>query len=231
MTLCRHRASRQKSQGGTIPAFARSCRAVAAVGLLVYALPAGADRNVLAPRGLIAVPDSLKLEYAFQASNHRSNLGWLTVGMPSQLYGLELEVERSEPGGRGRETFSLQYSLTGNAFSDLAPSISVGLRDVLRRGRDGQALFLAATKTLGLSQQQERLLRDWKLHVGYGSSRLGGPFIGMQGRFSFGPTANVEYAARRFNSSVALPVSKYLNLKAYTLDGDLFYGASFVLVK
>jgi hypothetical protein len=205
--------------------------AVAAAGFLVCPAHARADRNVLAPRGLIAVPDSLKLEYAFEGSNGRNNLGWLTIGLPGRLNGLELEAERFELGGTRRETFSVQYSLTGNAFSDLAPSVSLGVRDVLRRGRDAQALFLVGTKTLGLSQQQERLLQDWKLHVGYGTSRLDGPFVGIQARFALGFTAYAEYVSKRFNASLALPLTKYMNLKAYTLDGDLYYGASFVLVK
>lgn len=192
---------------------------------------AHADRLVLGPSGLIVVPLSLKAEYALMGSNSRNNLGWLAVGLPEQLHGVELEAERFELGGQRRETLSVQYSLTGNAFSDLAPSISVGVRDLLNRGRERQSIFLAATKTFKLSQQQEHLLRDWKLNVGYGTSRLGGAFIGVQGRFTLGFVASAEYVARRVNASLAFPVAKFFSLKAYTLDGDLFYGATLRLVK
>jgi hypothetical protein len=225
------RFGQRSGAGGTFCILARSFMALGAAGLLVSGAAARADRNVLAPRGLIAVPNSLGLEYAAMGSNHRNNLEWLTVGMPGQLHGLELEAERFELGGRRQETMSVQYSLTGNAFSDLAPSVSVGVRDLLRRGMEGQALFFAATKTFRLSERQEHVLRDWKLHVGYGTSRLDGVFIGVQGRFTFGFTANAEYVARRFNASLAFPVTKYFNLKAYTLDRDVFYGATLVLVK
>lgn len=192
-------------------------------------MTARADRNVLAPRGLIAEPNSLRLEYAALSSNGRTNLGWITVGWPDEALGLELEAERSEWGGQRRETLSAQYSLTGNAFSDLAPAVSVGVRDLLNRGREHRAFFLAATKTFGLNRTQERLLREWKLHLGYGSSRLDGPYVGIQSRFTLGFTARAEFVARRFNGSVAWPVGRYFNLNAYSLDGDLFYGATFTL--
>lgn len=190
-----------------------------------------ADRNVLAPRGLIAEPSSLRLEYAALSAGGRTHLGWLTVGWPDEGLGLELEAERFEQGGRRRETLSAQYSLTGNVFSDLAPAVSIGVRDLLNRGRERRAFFLAATKTFGLSRTQERLLREWKLHVGYGSSRLNGPYVGIQGRFTLGFTVHAEYVARRVNGSVAWPVGRYLNLNAYSLDGDLFYGATFTVTK
>jgi hypothetical protein len=199
--------------------------------LLSASAGAKADRNVLAPTGLIAIPNSIRFEAAVLGSNSHSNLDWITIGMPNQLLGLELEAERVERPGFRSNSFSAQYSLTGNAFSDLAPSLSVGVRDVLRQGPEGQALFVALTKTFGLSRAQERILRDYKVHVGYGTSRLDGPFIGIQGRFVAGFTAKAEYLSRHFNASVALPLVKNLNLKAYSLNGDFFYGAAFTIAK
>lgn len=199
--------------------------------LAALSVSARADRNVLAPRGLIAVPNSAQIEFVASAANGHSNLGWLTVGLPIPDVNLELEAAHFELGGKRNETFSLQYSPLGNLLSREAPVVSVGIRDVLRRGPEGQALFVAATKTLGLSQRQERVLRDWKLHLGVGSSRLGGPFIGVQGRFAMGFTVSAEYAARRFNASIAWPVGRRLLLKASVLNGETFYGASFVVVR
>ncbi len=49
--------------------------------------------------------------------------------------------------------------------------------------------------------------------------------------FALGFTASAEYLARRFNASIALPVIKHLDLKAYMLNGHAFYGASFLIVK
>jgi hypothetical protein len=164
------------------------------------------------------------------ASNGHSHLGWLTIGYPDEALGLELEAERSDWNRRQRETFALQYSLTGNAFSDLAPAVSVGVRDVLNRGREGRAFFLAATKTFRLSERQEKFLRDWKLHLGYGSNRLNGAYVGVEGRLTLGLTANLEYLAGRLNTAISLPIARYLRLRLYSLDGGLFYGASFALI-
>lgn len=206
--------------------------AVAATTVLsICCSGAQADRGVLAPIGLVLSPNSVRLEYIHMASDGRSHLGWLTVGYPDEALGLELEAERSDLDRRRRETFAVQYSLTGNAFSDLAPAISVGMRDVLNRGREGRAFFLAATKTFRLSESQERILRDWKLHLGYGSNRLNGAYIGVEGRLTLGLTANLEYLAGRFNAALALPIARYIRLRAYTLNGDLFYGASVALIR
>ncbi|HXG24587.1 MAG TPA: hypothetical protein VNJ09_08550, partial [Chthonomonadales bacterium] len=221
-------SSRGKPGNG---ALCRWTAVAAATVLSIFCSGAQADRGVLAPTGLVLSPNSARLEYIHMASDGRSNLGWLTVGYPDEELGLELEAERSDLGSRQRETFAIQYSLTGNAFSDLAPAISVGVRDVLNRGREGRAFFLAATKTFRLSESQEKILRDWKLHLGYGSNRLDGAYIGVEGRLALGLTANLEYLAGRFNAALALPIARYIRLRAYTLDGDLFYGASVALIR
>ncbi len=187
---------------------------------------ASGDRIVLAPRGLITTPGAARIEFATLADNSRSNIAWINAGLPQQDLGLELEGEHFELGGQRRETFSLQYTLTGNAFSDFAPAFSVGLRDALNKGREGRSLFAAATKTLGLSLNQEHLIRDLKVHAGYGTSKLGGAYVGLTGRFTLGFTANVEYVAHRFNAEIAVPVARNLQIRGYSLNGDVFYGAS-----
>lgn len=191
---------------------------------------ARADRNVLAPRGLVASPGLLRLEYLLRESDSRSSLGWATFGLPVEDLGLEVEFERLDLS-RKRETVSFQYTLTGNAFSDIAPAVSVGVRDSLNRGREGRAFYLSITKTFGLSLAQDRILRDLKAHAGYGSRRLGGLWIGVQGKFRPGFTVHAEYLAHRLNASVSWPVSGPLEMRAYSLDGSLFYGASLVFIK
>lgn len=207
------------------------------VGCLAVLLPAlsganaRADRNVLAPRGLVASPGLLRLEYLIRESDSRSSLGWATFGLPVEDLGLEVELERFDLNRRARETVSLQYTLTGNAFSDIAPAVSVGVRDSLNRGREGRAFYLSMTKTFGLSLAQDRILRDLKAHAGYGTRRLGGLWIGVQGKFRPGFTVHAEYLAHRLNASVSWPVSGPLEMRAYSLDGNLFYGASLVFIK
>jgi hypothetical protein len=218
-------------RGGTNRRRMLSLFAMMALVLLLPARSARADRIVLAPRGTVVLPNSLKAEYAVMADDTRFYLGWAAVRLPESLYGMELEAEQSRLAGKRRETFSLQYPLTSEAFSDIAPAISLGVRDVLNQGREGRAFFLAATKTFGLSMAQERLARDVKLHAGFGSGHLDGLYAGLTARFTLGFTVGVEYAARRFNAEVAVPFTRYFNLKAYTLDGEVFFGASLILAK
>lgn len=198
---------------------------------ILFPVGARADRNVLAPSAFIVVPNTAKIEYATTFDRPHGNIGWVGVGLPDSLNGAELEFERFELGGKRRSTFSAQYSFTGNALSDIAPAISVGLRDALNQGREGRAFFAAASKTFKLSQQQERILRNWRLDLGVGTSHLGGAYVGVEGRFALGFTVNAEYLARRFNASIAFPVLRNLRLKAYSLNGEAFYGASFTVSK
>jgi hypothetical protein len=184
-----------------------------------------ADRIVLAPRGLITTPGTVRFEYARSASSGRRELGWINLGLTGGLNGVEPEAEHNGRPGTNKQTFSVQYTLTGNAFTDIAPAVSLGLRDALNEGREGRSLFIALTKTFGLSQAQERLLRDFKVHAGYGTSHLGGAFIGLQGRLPGGFTARAEYVARRVNASLALPLAHSLEAKVYSLDGQTYIGA------
>jgi hypothetical protein len=209
--------------------------ALAAALALSFVVLAGApclaDRIVLAPTGTIVNPNALRVEYFQAEGNARRNLGRAAFGVPGQLIGLELEVERAALDGRTRETFGFQYSPTGNLLADLAPALSFGVRDVLRRGRDGQAVFVSLTKSVGLSVGQERLLRSFRLHAGYGTSRLGGAFVGMSSVLRLGATVAAEYVAGDVNASlsVPLPLVPGLQARAYTLDGTFFFGAALTL--
>jgi hypothetical protein len=193
--------------------------------LLLTAAAADADRLVLTPRGFITTPGTLRAEY-FTAQKGGRNFGFLSTGLPLGPTVLELEAERADIGNTVRETLHAQYSITGNAFADLAPVVSVGVRDIMNRGRERRAYFVAMSKTIGLSVGQERFVKDLKVHLGLGSSRLEGVFGGVQMRLPFNLEARGEYAARRWNGSVSLPILRNLHARAYTLDGTFFYGGT-----
>ncbi|MEP6757215.1 MAG: hypothetical protein ABJA67_17045 [Chthonomonadales bacterium] len=200
------------------------------VGALLIAVvsTARADRNILAPRALITPPESPKIEGLFQVKNTRNYLSWANVGFDGKLIGLELEAERFELGGHRNEALSFQYSLTGNAFTDLAPAIALGVRDVFRTGRDKQAIFAVASKSFGLSKQQEQLVRDFKVHLGVGSSTLGGLFGGIQVKFKAGFTVQAEIVSLRYNASLSVPVlTRGVSAKAASLNGAGFFGAEY----
>jgi hypothetical protein len=183
-----------------------------------------AERIVLAPGGLVANPSSIAVEYAGKATGTRDWLGWVTIGVPKADLGLEVEVERYELNGLRGTALSAQYSLVGNAFSDIAPAVSVGVRDILHEGREGRALFVSATKTVGLSRNQERLLKDVKIHAGLGSSHLDGVFGGVTLKLACGPEAGAEYVRRVLNSSVSIPLMRNGSMRVFTLDGHIFVG-------
>lgn len=198
----------------------------AAAGALAVCggMPAHAERIVLAPGGLVAAPGSVAAEYVVRSASTRDWFGWVRVGAPRADLGVELELERHQDRGVRGTSLSAQYSVTGNAFSDIAPAISVGMRDVLNEGREGRAVFLSLTKTLGLSRSQERLVSNVRIHAGAGSSHMDGLFAGITARLACGPEIGVEVLRRRANASVSLRVLRYGELRAYSLDGRLYFG-------
>lgn len=197
------------------------------VTMLMGMASASADRIVLAPRGTIQQAGAVLGELAVQGSHTQNTLGFVDLGIPGNDLGLELEVERDDLWRTTRETFSLQYLVIPEGLTNnIGPAISVGARDILNRGREGRAFFLAGTKSFPLSRNQERLVRDLKLHGGYGTSHLDGPFVGAEARLTMGFRIMAEYAARRPDFELALPAGKHVTLRAYTLDGSAFYGAS-----
>ena len=187
---------------------------------------AAADRIVLAPRGLVSPPFSARIEYAVHPYIPRADIGWLNIGLPQEDLGLELELERFEVNNEARETFSFQYTFTGNGVADFAPAISLGIRDLLRRGRELQGIFAAATKNIGVPLATERTIQNLKVHIGFGTSAMDGLFAGAEAKV-LGVWVGGEYLSRRFNAALAVPVFSNLALRAYTLDGSSYFGASF----
>ncbi len=188
--------------------------------------PCRADRIVLAPRALTAPAGLIRLESAFLARDGRTNVEWLTVGIPPKDLGLELELERFETPGMHNGTFGLQYTLTGNALSDIAPAFSVGVRDVLNKGLEGRAGYVVVGKTFGLSQAMEHITKDLKAHLGVGTGPMQGLFGGVENHFVGGFTAAADYVGNRFNASLWAPVTRYGQARIYTLSGHVFYGAT-----
>lgn len=214
----------------------RHARRLLAQGALAAALLAGApraraDRTILSPCGTVVSPAAVKLEGAFRAERSGDSLLWLALGLPQQDLGLEVEAEQTSFGGVHRTGLSAQYSLTGNLLLDTpAPVVSVGVRDLLRSGREGQSFYFVAGKSIPVGGTQP-FISDLRLNVGYGSSRLGGGFASAEAKFRPGFVASVEYLNRRLNAQVALPLARFAQLRAYSLDGTVYYGAVVTLRK
>src|SRR5512140_2476894 len=125
---------------GTMTLVARSLmRLLPVLLVLLSATTARCDPLALAPRGTMARPDSLVLRALTDAGDGGTSLGWLTVGSPVADLPLEFELAGYDSGGRREGTFGLQYLVTTEAFSDLAPVVSIGVRDVLNTRAEGRA--------------------------------------------------------------------------------------------
>lgn len=189
------------------------------------AVRSGADRIVLAPSARIVNPSCVGATWLQSSRTPSQRAWWLSVGWPKDDLGLEVEVEGRDGRSVGRQTMSLQYSVIGEAFTNnMAPAISVGVRDVLNRMGSGMGAYLALTKTLGLSRAQERILQELRVSLGLGSGWLGGVWVGVQARLPLRSTASVEYLSRRVNASVAVPLERRLDARVYSLNGETYYG-------
>jgi len=190
--------------------------------LLALGTQTKADRIVLSPGGETLPENSFKTEAAFASASLQNNLSWFTY---SSADGIELEFERQQMVMETKPlyAFNLEYPLP--TFRNL-PALSLGIRDMLGTGTEHGAFYLAISKPLALSARQRRLVRDIRLNAGAGTGRIGGLFVGLETRLAAGLSLNAELYRRRPNFGVALPLTRHLQARAYSLDGDLFYGLS-----
>lgn len=190
-----------------------------------------ADRLVLAPRGRILSPGEAEVEFAVPTSAPWQYTTWLNLGVPVQDLGLEFEYRHTMSSGRANDTFGIQYSVIGEAFTNnIAPSIAVGLRDINNRA-EGRSLYLAMTKSLALSQAQERLLKSVRLTGGAGTGGINGLFGGVEITLSGGLHLAVESLAGKLNTGLRLPVAPQLEIRASTFDGEAMVGLAAKLMK
>lgn len=196
--------------------------------MLLGSAMARADRIVLAPEGGTLAPDGFKLEFAISPYLHEENRSWIQLSTPQSI---ELEANRVDLFGDRRDRYSLnvQYPV----ISDLGttPSISLGVRDLLGSGTEHRSFYLVVGKTLALSRRQRRLVTDLRISAGVGTERFNGLFFGVQARFKAGFSLSAEIFRNRPNVSLGLPLVRNLQAKAYSLDGDVFYGLTYTLAR
>ena len=186
-----------------------------------------ADRVVLAPAGATLDPENFKAEGLYSPYGGNQNRQWIQYSSPRQI---ELEYNRSGlRHDRVRHSFNAEYPL----LTDLGayPAISIGMRDIFGTGLERQSVYLAVGKTIGLSQRQEKRVRDLRLSFGYGTGYMGGGFIGIQARFRSGLHFDAEIYRNKPNVSLGFDLTRNLQLKAYSLNGDVHYGLAFTLIK
>lgn len=187
------------------------------------------DRSVLGPTGDTLPPDAYRSEFALNPHGKFQNRIWLQYSTPQ---GIELETERLDLAGERRKGYALniQYPLTYSLVSSI-PAVAVGVRDLLGTGNEHGAFYLAATKTIRLSDRQRRFAKEFKIDAGVGTGRIGGLFVGLQTRLASGLLLQAEIYQRHPNITIGLPITRHLDARAYSLDSHFYYGLSFSVQK
>jgi hypothetical protein len=200
--------------------------------LVAWAFSAGqkarADRIILSPDGNTLPPKGFKTEFAISPAQGNESQSWLQV---STAQGIELEAQRlSAPGVfNPRYNFNLEYPLLPD-FGNV-PAVSVGALDIFNSFSSTPKLYLAVARTIPLSDRQLHILRGIQLNAGLGTGAMDGLFLGIKARLTAGLGFEAEYYRNKFNLSLALPVARNLQVKTYSLDGTIFYGLSYTLVR
>ncbi len=218
------KADRSNDQSVKVVANRVSYSLLASLCCLLWGQTAQADRVVLEPDGSALPPQSVKLEFATSPYRQDENQSWIQFTTSEDV---EMEIARSEMASdkRASYAFNLQYPILSELGS--YPAISLGVRDLFGTGAEDRSLYIAASRSLSLSDHQLRLVREIKLNLGAGTNRIGGLFVGVQARLTAGFSLYAELYRRRPNLGIALPLTHNLQAKVYSLDGTINYGLAF----
>lgn len=204
-------------------------RCAALVPVLAAASSARAERVVLAPSARATLPAQLLLRSVWDTDSS-GRLSWLHIGWPQEDLGAEIELSSYRLGGRSAETVGLHYSVISEAISNnLAPGVAIGVRDLLNRGDEGRAIYLALSKTMPLSEMGERILGTLRLHAGYGSGRMGGGYLGASAETPFRVSVAVELLNRRTNWSASFWPIRPVAVEWLRTSGASYLGLRVVL--
>lgn len=192
--------------------------------LLLANARAQADRIVLAPLASTLRANGIKLETVISPYRGNENFSWVQISTPQSI---ELEYNRWDLMGdnRLRDSFNIQYPV----FSDFGsvPAVSIGVRDLLGTGVERQSFYIAAGRSIFLSDSQIKLWKEIKLTVGAGTGRFEGVFLGAALRLNCGVSFNAEIYRYRPNYSIGIPIVRHLEAKAHSLNGQIYYGLTF----
>lgn len=191
---------------------------VVALALVLCASQAFADRLVLTPTGSVLGRADLRGEAAFGPDDTR--LYWVNVGLGL----VELEGSRMEnDAGLKEDILSAEAALLPETI--LTPAVGVGVRDISDEIERGY--YVAVTKTVPLTDKIPFFLHDVKLHAGYGIDGINGLFGGAEIGLPMGFVLAGEYDGENTNASLSWEALPMVGLKVYSLDSEIFFGASF----
>ena len=198
------------------------------LALLITATIARADRIVLGPDGTALDPKAIRAEFAITPYRGDQNISWLQYALPQ---GLEIQTQFTDIANNKRMLTSLDLQYPILTEFGLLPAVSVGVRDLLGTGDEHRSFYVATAKTFPLSKDQLKFAHDFRVTLGYGTERLDGLFIGFHSHLKAGIFVDAELYRRHPNISIALPLVRNTQARAYSLDGNIFYGLSYTLVR
>jgi len=204
------------------------------VGLLAGMLLGGspcvarADRVVLGPDGMTLNPQSIKAEFLATPYGAEHNMSWLQYALPQ---GIELQTHFLDIANSQRMLHAIDVQYPFLSEFGPAPAVSFGVRDLLGTGDEHRSFYLAVTRSLPLSDRQLKLFHDFRLTAGYGTERMDGLFVGIHTHLKAGLFVDVEYYRQRPNVSLALPLVRNMQAHAYSLNGNIYYGLSYSLIR
>jgi hypothetical protein len=178
---------------------------------------------VLSPTGATLPEESFKTEFAISPNAEQGDLIWVAY---SSADGIELELQRVEAASESKKRYSFNIEYPLPTLKNY-PAFSLGVRDITGTGTEHGALYLVGTRQVPLNRRTKRLVQSFHMNVGAGTGEIGGLFVGMQAHLTAGIDLYAEIYRNRPNLGLALPLVRNLQVKAYSLNGDLFYGLSY----
>ena len=188
-----------------------------------------ADRLILMPMGSVLGRGSVKAEAAFGSGIDTGSLSpansdriyWANIGLGS----LELTGMRLERSG-GFESNALGVELCVLPETIITPALGVGVLDLGDDIGPGRGYYLAASKTVPLTDVAPLPIHDVKVLIGYGFDGINGFFGGAQIGLPMSLTLSLEHDGENFNAALSWDMIPKVGLKVYSLDGEIFVGAS-----
>ncbi len=194
--------------------------AVVAIG------PASADRVIFSPTGTTLGTAGVKAEAAIGPSNDDAKIYWLGAGIPRlEVNAIRFDGVNEHLGVKDATVIGTELSILPE--TTLTPGIGVGVWDMTGETERGTGYYLALTKIVPLSSTLPTPIRDLTFHAGAGFSGIDGVFGGAEATIPLGLKLSAEYFQRKFNFAIGWRPIRAIELKAYLLDGDAYYGLQF----
>ncbi len=196
-------------------------------GLLMAVLatgPAAANYLLLAPTGVTLTTGQYRAEAALSPDNDEGKYFWLGTGFRQYEFNV-IRVDNKD--GSDESLIGVQLNFIPETF--LTPAVSFGLKDVASQSAEGVGIYVAITRSLPLSERS--ILKQFALTVGLGAAGIRGPFVGFQAELPGRFFAEGEYDSQNLNAAVGWEPLAGFKVKAYTIRGELYYGAQLARVE